>query len=272
MLKIVTNLYTYRELIAALTYKNIVIRYKQAYLGILWAVLKPIMLMLVFTVVKSFVGIDTSGIPYPLITFAALIPWAFFQDSVTEGVNSVTSNTSLVKKIYFPREIFPLTAMATKLVELAISFVILAGMMIYYRVPIDLNALWLPVLVIYTIIVALTISFLGAAVNVYYRDIGQAIPIGLSLLMYASPVIYPLDLVQQKLLIQQAAGEWSERLYSLYTLNPLVGVIDSFQRVLIKSTPPNFETLYPGLILTLAILPFSYWYFKRAENWFADVI
>ncbi|WP_256360398.1 ABC transporter permease [Methylomonas koyamae] len=106
MLRIIKNLYDYRELIAALTYKNIVIRYKQAYLGILWAVLKPVMLMLVFTIVKGFVGIETGGLPYPLITFAALIPWVFFQESVSEGVNSVTSNAALIKKIYFPREFF----------------------------------------------------------------------------------------------------------------------------------------------------------------------
>jgi len=272
MLQIVKNLYTYRELIAALTWKNIVIRYKQAYLGILWAVLKPIMLMLVFTLVKGFVGIETEGLPYPLITFAALIPWVFFQESVSEGVNSVTSNATLIKKIYFPREVFPLTAMVTKMVELLISFAILAAMMVYYRVVPSIYTLWIPVLILYTMIVALTISFFGAAMNVYYRDIAQAIPIALSLLMYGSPVIYPLSLVQKKLLVEQAAGEWSNSLYTLYTLNPLVGIIDGFQTALIKASQPDFTVIYPGLALILAILPFSYWFFKRAENWFADVI
>ncbi|MCQ8179981.1 ABC transporter permease [Methylomonas sp. SURF-1] len=272
MLRIAYNLYLYRELIAALTYKNIVIRYKQAYLGILWAVLKPVMLMLVFTLMKGFIGIETGSIPYPLITFAALIPWVFFQESVSEGVNSVTSNAALIKKIYFPREIFPLTAMVTKLVELAISFGILAGMMVYYRIIPSAYIWWVPAFILYTMVVALTISFFGAAMNVYYRDVAQAIPIALSLLMYGSPVIYPLSLVQKKLLIEQAAGEWSDRLYMLYTLNPLVGIIDGFQRVLIKATEPDFGALYPGLILTLAFLPISYWFFKRAESWFADVI
>lgn len=272
MLKIINNLYSYRELIVALTWKNIVVRYKQAYLGILWAVLKPVLLMLVFTVVKSFVGIETDGLPYPLITFAALIPWVFFQESVSEGVNSITSNAPLIKKIYFPREVFPLTAMVTKLVELTISFIILVAMMIYYQILPSIYTLWIPAFILYTMIVALTISFFGAAMNVYYRDIGQAIPIALSLLMYGSPVIYPLSLVQKKLLVEQAAGVWSEKLYTLYTLNPLVGIIDGFQRVLIKGVSPDFDALYPGLILTLTILPISYWYFKRAESWFADVI
>jgi lipopolysaccharide transport system permease protein len=121
-------------------------------------------------------------------------------------------------------------------------------------------------------IVALTISFFGAAINVYYRDMAQALPVFLSLLMYGSPVMYPLSLVHKKLIVEQAAGLWSNDLYTLYTLNPLAGIIDSFQRVLLKGLPPDFNALYPGIILTLVILPFSYTFFKRAENWFADVI
>lgn len=266
------NLYQYRELIYALVWKNIVIRYKQSYLGVLWAVLKPIMLMLIFTLVRSFVGIETGDIPYPILTFAALLPWVFFQESVSEGVNSVTTNSPLIKKIYFPREVFPITAMATKLVELGISFFILAGMMIYYKMVPTIYALWVPAIIFYTIVVALTISLFGAAINVYYRDMSQALPVALSLLMYGSPVMYPLSLVHKKLIDEQAAGEWSNDLYTLYTLNPLAGIIDSFQRVLLKGLPPDFNALYPGIILTLVILPFSYLFFKRAENWFADVI
>lgn len=272
MIKVVKNLYQYRELIAALAWKNIVIRYKQAYLGVLWAVLKPIMLMLIFTLVRSFVGIESDDLPYPILTFAALLPWVFFQESASEGVNSVTSNAALIKKIYFPREVFPITAMVTKIVELAISFVILAGMMIYYKMVPTIYALWVPAIIFYTMIVALGISFFGAAVNVYYRDMSQALPVALSLLMYGSPVMYPLSLVHKKLIEEQAAGVWSNDLYTLYTLNPLAGIIDSFQRVVLKGLPPDFNALYPGVTLTLVILPFSYLFFKRAENWFADVI
>ena len=228
--------------------------------------------MLIFTLVRSFVGIDTGDIPYPILTFAALLPWIFFQESASEGVNSVTANAALIKKIYFPREVFPLTAMVTKLVELTISFFILGGLMFYYKMIPTVYALWAPAIILYTMIVALTISFFGAAINVYYRDIAQALPVALSLLMYGSPVIYPLSLVHKKLIEEQAAGIWSNDLYTLYTLNPLAGIIDSFQRVLLKGLPPDFGAVYPGLILTLVILPFSYLFFKRAENWFADVI
>ena len=272
MIKFTSNLYRYRELIAALAWKNIIVRYKQAYLGVFWAVLKPIMLMVIFTLVRSFVGIDSGNIPYPILTFAALLPWVFFQESVSEGVNSVTSNAALIKKIYFPREVFPLTAMVTKLVELTISFFILAGLMVYYRMLPTIYALWVPAIILYTMTVALTISFFGASLNVYYRDIGQALPVALSLAMYLSPVIYPLSLVHKKLITEQGAGIYSELLYSLYTLNPLAGIIDSFQRVLLKGVPPDFESMLPGFLLTICILPLTYLYFKRAENWFADVI
>jgi len=272
MIKFANGLFKYRELICALAWKNIVVRYKQAYLGIFWAVLKPLMLMVIFTLVRSFVGIESGDIPYPILTFAALLPWVFFQESASEGVNSVTSNAALVKKIYFPREVFPLTAMVTKLVELGISFLILAGLMIYYQVIPTIYALWVPAIIIYTMIVALTISFFGAALNVYYRDISQALPVALSLAMYLSPVIYPLSLVQKKLLTEQAAGIYSDLFYKLYLLNPLAGIIDSFQRVLLKGSPPDFNAMLPGFLLTLCILPLAYLYFKRAENWFADVI
>lgn len=272
MISIATNLFKYRELISALVWKNIVVRYKQSYLGIFWAVLKPLMLMLIFTLVRSFIGIETDGIPYPLLTFTALIPWVFFQESASEGVNSVTSNAALIKKIYFPREVFPLTAMVTKLVELTIGLMILAGLLAYYRVIPTLQMLWLPVIIFYTMIVSLTISFFGSALNVYYRDVAQILPVILSLLMYGSPIIYPLSLVKKQLLQEQVAGEWSERLYQLYTLNPLAGIIDSFQRIIIKGQAPDIELLTPGMILVFTILPFAYFFFKRAENWFVDVI
>jgi len=228
--------------------------------------------MLIFTLVKSFVGIDSGDTPYPILTFAALLPWVFFQESVSEGVNSVTGNSALIKKIYFPREVFPLTAMVTKLIELGISFFILAGMMIYYQMMPSIFALWVPVIILYTMMVALALSFFGASLNVYYRDMGQALPVALSLLMYASPVIYPLSLVRRKLLVEQAAGDWSDTLYTIYTLNPMAGIIDSFQRVLLKGLPPDFGSMLPGAVATLILLPLSYLFFKRAEAWFADII
>src|SRR2546423_10768836 len=142
MFKLSQTLVDYRELIWALAWKNIVLRYKQAYLGLAWVVLRPLMLMLIFTVVRSFLEIDSGGVPYPLLTFAALMPWMLFQDATSEGVSSIVQNANLIRKIYFPREVFPLTAVITKLVEFSITAIILAALMIYYRVMPNLYILW----------------------------------------------------------------------------------------------------------------------------------
>ncbi len=272
MIQVAKSLYGYRELLAALAWKNITVRYKQAYLGIAWAIVKPLTLMLIFTLVKSFVGIDSGNIPYPILTFAALMPWTFFQESASEGVTSVVGNANLIKKIYFPREIFPLTAVVTKLVELGINFFILAGLMVWYQMMPSIYMLWVPLIILYTLLAALTVAFVGAAINVYYRDVGTALPVLLSLLMYASPVIYPLQLVKDKLLVHQAAGEWSNTLYTLYTLNPLAGIIDAFQSVVLRNEAPDVAAMIPGMILIAILLPLSYLFFKRAESYFADVI
>ena len=272
MLKVAQDLYAYRELMLTLAWKNVIVRYKQSYMGLAWAVLKPLLLVLIFSIVKGFIGIETGDIPYPILTFAALMPWILFQESASQGVTSVVGNASLIRKIYFPREIFPITATLTKLIELMISFVILAGMMVYFQMMPSLHALWLPVIILYTLLVALIISLVGSAINVYYRDIGVALPVLLQVMMYLSPVIYPLSLVQKRLLEDQAAGEWSDFFYFLYTLNPLAGIIDAFQRVLLKGLPPDFVAMWPGLLLTLILLPISYKLFKAAETRFADVI
>lgn len=266
------DIYQYRELMATLAWKNIALRYKQAYLGIAWAIIKPVSLMLIFTLVKSFVGIETGDIPYPILVFAALMPWTFFQESASDGVTSVVGNSHLIRKIYFPREIFPITAVLTKLVELGINFLILAGLMVWYQMMPGVYMLWVPVIIAYTVVAALTVAFVGSAINVYYRDVGAALPVLLSLLMYASPVIYPLQLVKEKLLVQQAAGDWSNALYTLYTLNPLAGIIDAFQSVVLRNQAPDVQAMLPGLITVAILLPLSYLYFKRAESYFADVI
>jgi homopolymeric O-antigen transport system permease protein len=272
MLSVGRTLIAYRELIWALAWKNIAVRYKQAYLGLAWAILRPVMLMLIFTLVRAFIEIDSGGIPYPILTFAALMPWMLFQDATSEGVQSIVQNANLIRKIYFPREVFPLTAALTKLAEFAVTVVILGGLMAYYHLLPTLQILWAPLIILYVVLVALSISFVGAAVNVYFRDVSAAVPVALSLLMYASPVIYPLSLVKRKLLDEQIAGDWSGVLFTVYTANPLAGIIDSFQRVVLLGLPPDASALLPGLAVTLLSLPLSYMLFKNAEAYFADVV
>lgn len=272
MIQFFKDIITYRELLVILAWKNIVVRYKQAYFGLLWSILKPILLVIIFSVVKSFVGINTGAIPYVVLTFGALLPWVYFQESASEGVHSVVSNIALVKKIYFPRVVFPLTSVLTKMVELGISFLILAGLMAYYGLVPTIHVLWVPLIIAYTIIVSLCVSMAGAALNVYYRDVATALPVIISVFMYLSPIIYPLDLVKKKLLIDHAVGEWSETIYTIYTVNPLVGIIDAFQKAMFYGKGPDFAVILPGLVVVIIILPLSYMIFKRAEAYFADVI
>jgi len=272
MIATANGLYQYRELIGTLIWKGVVLRYKQAYLGMAWALAKPLMLMLIFTVMRAFIGIDSGGVPYPVLAFCALLPWMLVQESVADGVQSVVSNAHLIKKIYFPREIFPLAAVLTRVVDFAFGFVILIALMVWYGIAPGVQALWVPVLVAYTLLTALALSLAGSAINVYYRDIGQVLPVMLALMMYASPVIYPLHLVEKKLLVEQAAGPWSNALFTLFTANPMAGIIDAFQNVLLRGQPPNLDVMLPGMIVVAALLPLAYLFFKRAEADFADVI
>ena len=272
MIQFTRTLLRYHQLIAVMAWKQIVVRYKQSYLGLAWAILKPMMLMLVFTLLNSFVGISHGSIPYPVLAFTALIPWIFFQESISDGVISVVTNAALIRKIYFPREVFPLTGVLTKLVEFGINALILGCLMWYFRVVPAATIVWIPLLLLYTVLAALSIVLLGAAVNVFYRDVGTMLPILLQLLMYASPVIYPMSLVEKKLSVDRVAGAWSDLLLYLYRSNPIAGVIDGFQRTILYGQPPSIATLWPGMIVVAVLLPISYAVFKRAELHFADVV
>lgn len=273
MVQIAKNVIHYHELIAVLAWKQIIVRYKQAYLGLAWAVLKPVTLMLVFTLLNSFIGITgASDLPYPLLSFTALIPWIFFQESTSEGVNSIVTNAALIRKIYFPREVFPITGVITKLVELGVNALILAGLMVFYGVAPAATVLWIPLIILYTILASLAIALGGAALNVFYRDVGAMLPILLQLMMYASPVIYPLTLVKNKLAVEQVAGTWSDLLFLIYTMNPLAGIIDAFQRTILYGQPPDVGVMWPGMLVTAIMLPISYAAFKHAERHFADIV
>jgi lipopolysaccharide transport system permease protein len=272
MIVAIKNIYDYRELLQVLAWKEVTLRYKQSYLGLLWLVLRPLMLVAIFMVVRSFVGIDSGTVPYALLTYCAMVPWVFFQEATSAGVGSVVNHGALVKKIYFPREVFPLASLAAASVQLVMGLVILALMMAWYRWVLGWHALWMPLLLGYTTLVVLTVSLFGAALNVYSRDASQGIPLLLGMAMYLSPVMYPLALVQGALLEREAAGEWSQALYTLYVANPMTGVIDGMQNALLRNQPPDWAVLAPGALLVAVLLPLSYLFFKRAESYFADVI
>lgn len=272
MIQIAKNVIWYRELIAVMAWKQIIVRYKQSYLGLTWAVLKPFTLMLVFTLLNSIIGISSGSIPYPVLSFAALLPWVFFQESTSEGVGSIVNNAPLIRKIYFPREVFPITGVMTKLVEFVINSFVLGCLMLYFNVAPASTIVWVPAILLYMIVAALALAFVGGALNVFYRDIGTMLPILLQLMMYASPVIYPMSLVKKKLLVDQAAGPWSEALYRLYTCNPMAGVIDAFQRAVLYGQGPDWDVMWPGMMVVVVMFPLSYAAFKRAERHFADIV
>jgi lipopolysaccharide transport system permease protein len=272
MIEIAKNAFWYRELIAVMAWKQIIVRYKQSYLGLVWAVLKPLILMLIFTLLNTFLAIPTGNIPYAVVAFGALVPWVFFQESTAEGIGSIVNNSQLIRKIYFPREVFPITSVITKLVEFVINSFVLACLMLYFKVTPAATLVWVPVLVLYIVLASLAVALIGAALNVFYRDVGTMLPILLQLMMYASPVIYPMSLVKQKLLVEHAVGERSELLYRLYTFNPMAGIIDAFQRAVLYGMPPDWDVMWPGLLLVAIMLPASYVIFKRAERYFADIV
>jgi len=272
MFAIARNLVQYHQLIAVMAWKQIIVRYKQSALGLVWAILKPLTLMMVFTLLNSFIGISTGDIPYPVVSFTALIPWVFFQESTSEGVGSIVNNAQLIRKIYFPREVFPLTSVVTKLVEFVVNSFVLACLLAYFRVVPAVTIYWIPLILLYIILASLAVALIGAALNVFYRDVGTMLPILLQLLMYASPIIYPMSLVRQKLLVDHTAGSWSEFLYRVYTLNPMAGIIDAFQRAVLYGEPPDLSVMWPGMLLVAVMLPVSYSAFKRAERYFADIV
>lgn len=272
MLDTFRRLHAHRELLFLLAWKTLATRYRNAYLGILWALIKPAALVLIFMVVRSFVGIETAGVPYPLLTFAAMLMWIFFQESASEGVHSIVGHAALIRKVWFPREILPLTAVLTKLVEWALNAVVLAALMAWYGFAPTAQVIWVPLLLAYASLASLAIALAGSAIHVWFRDLGKMLPVLLSLLLYASPVLYPMQLVRDALLVRQSAGSASAWLYQVYLLNPLTGLIDAFQGAVLRGTAPDPMTLLPGALLVAVGLPLSLAVFRRAEHHFADVV
>jgi lipopolysaccharide transport system permease protein len=249
-----------RELVLSLARREIKIRYKQSLLGASWAILQPAAMTVIFTVVFShFARIDTGSIPYPIFVYAALLPWTFFANSLSFGVPSIVNNMNLVTKIYFPREAFPLAAIAACFVDFLVGAVLFAGLMVYYRFGLSAQALWLPAVIGVEVMLALAVCLFLSAINVFFRDIRFAIPLLVQVWMFASPVVYPVSLVP-------------ERVRAFYLLNPMAGVVDSFRRVLLEASAPRLAPLMLAGLGAAILLVVSYASFKRLEMRFADVI
>jgi lipopolysaccharide transport system permease protein len=255
-----TTLYQHRELLLMWTLKEIKVRYKQSLLGIAWAVLQPVSLMVIFTAVFSFLAqLPSDGIPYPAFAFVALLPWTFLATSITFGIPSLVNNLQLVTKIYFPREILPLGSIGAAFVDFLVSLPLFFLLLIWYEVPLSWTILWLPILVMVQLALILGVVLPAAALTVFYRDVRFIVPLGVQLWLYLTPVIYPISMVP-------------EMLRPIYALNPLVGITDSYRRVLLLNQPPSLAYLGTSAVLSCMLLVVGYAYFKRAEGRFADLI
>ncbi len=254
------RLVQYRDLLLTLSAHRLKVRYKQSVLGPSWALLQPTLLMLIYTVVFSrFVGIQSDGAPYAVFAYSALLPWTFFASAVSSATNSLVGHFSLVTKVYFPREILPLTYVIAALVDFLVASSVLGGLMAYYDISLSGYALFaIPTIAVLTLFAA-SVSLLLSAIQVRYRDIGMALPLLLQVWMFATPVVYPLTLVP-------------ERWQALYSLNPMVGIVESFRRVILQGVPPDFNSLGMSALVTVTLLPLAFIYFKHVEATVADII
>lgn len=253
----------YFDLIHSLSQHRIRVRYKQSALGLAWAIMQPLSLMLIYTVIFSFVAkIQTNGAPYAIFVFVGLLPWTYFSTALTSATNSLVSHINLITKVYFPREILPLTYVIAAFFDFMIASSMLAIMMIYYRVPLTLNLLYAgPIILIMTIFV-MAMALVFSAIQVRFRDVGVGLPLLLQIWMFATPVVYPLG----------TAAKLPTTLRVLYLLNPMVGIIENFRRAVLFGLSPDFKSLGISLFISLILLPVAYLYFKRAEASVADII
>ena len=253
------DIWAFRELLYFLTWRDVKVRYKQTELGVAWAIIQPLFTMLIFTLFFGrLAGVPSDNIPYPIFAFAGLMAWTFFANAITHSGNSLVGSANLITKVYFPRMIIPGAAVAGGLVDFAIAFVILVLLMIYYGIGFTWNMLMFPVLLLFTTLLALGMGMWMSALNVKYRDVRFALPFMVQLWMYVSPVIYPTSFLPEKL-------RW------LLSLNPMTGIIEGYRSSLF-GRPFNWIALAISAAITLLLLIYSSYAFRRMEKSFADII
>ena len=254
------DLWSYRGLLYFLIWRDVKVRYKQTLLGATWAILQPLMTMLIFTLLfGKLAGIKSEGVPYPIFAYGGLLIWIFFANSVTNSGNSLVSSAHLITKIYFPRMLVPAGAVAAGLVDLALAFSIQIGLMIYYGVHPSRALLMVLPLILLTTLLALGVGMWLSALNVKYRDIRYAIPFLIQLWMFSSPIIYPVSMLPVK-------WQW------VLTLNPLTGIIENFRIALFGNQPFNWKSLGISTAITFVVLVYSSYSFRRMERHFADIV
>jgi lipopolysaccharide transport system permease protein len=253
------ELLAYRDLFRFLVWRDIKVRYAQSAIGIGWAVLQPLFSMVVFTVVFGRLArISSDGAPYAVFTFAALVPWLYFSNALTDGVSSLISNAGMLRKIYFPRMLMPLSAVAARLLDFAIALCVLLGLMVWYRVPPNWGVIVIPWLVIMMVVTASGVALWLTALAVQFRDVKHAMSFVIQILMYSAPVVYPTSLIPTAYQL-------------LYAMNPMVGVIEGFRSALLGTRDMPWAFMAVGTVSSIVIAVSGLFYFKRKERIFADV-
>ena len=255
------DLWLYRELAFFLTWRDVKVRYKQAVLGIAWAILQPVTTMIIFSVILGYLlKVPTdNGIPYPVFSYVALLPWQLFASALTKSGGSLVGSSNLITKVYFPRLVIPLSSLGASLVDFMFSFLVLIGLMLYYRINLTWNVLWLPLFLLFALTTAFAVGLWLSALNVQYRDVQQMIGPIVSAWMYASPVVYSASIIP--------SAKWQV----VYALNPMAGVIQGFRWALLGTQAPGIS-LAVSIGVVLVLLVSGLFFFKRMERVFADIV
>lgn len=254
------ELLNYKSLLYFLVLRDVKVFYKQSILGFSWAVLRPFITMVIFTIIFGMIaGIKGDGLPYPVATYTALIPWAYFSACVTTSGSSLVANSQILSKVYFPRIIFPIVPVFSKFVDFILSFSMLIILMAWYKILPTCNIIYIPLLVIIILIFSLGLGFMISALSVQYRDVSHAMQFMIQILMYASPIIWPISYVPEKYM-------------ALYSFYPMAGVIEGFRACLTGNIQFPWEMLAKGFIVSLILFLIGLYIFKKMEKIFADVI
>lgn len=248
------------QLFVQFSKRELLVRYKQTFIGFGWAVLQPLVMMVIFTIIfGKFAKIPSDGIPYPIFYYTALLPWTLLASGINYGVSSLISNVSLVTKVYFPREIIPLSSIFVATVDYVVASTILVGLMLWYKITVSIWFFMIIPLFGLQLLLMVAIVLILSVWNIRYRDVRHGLPFILQVWMYASPVVYPLTIVPEK---------WK----LFYSMNPMVGIIDGYRSLILRRETLDFINLLPAFTFVLLGLPLGYIYFKRAERYFADII
>jgi lipopolysaccharide transport system permease protein len=254
------DLWQYRELLYFLVWRDLKVRYKQTVIGVAWAVIQPLITMITFSIIFGYLArIPSDDLPYPVFAYSALLPWTYFASALNRCTVSVVNDANLVSKVYFPRLILPLTGVVSGMVDVSISFVLLIGLMGWYRIGLTWRVLTLPAFLLLAVLTALAVGLWLSALNVRYRDVSYTVPFLVQIWMFLSPVLYSVRLIPEQYRL-------------LYSLNPMAGVIDGFRWALLGKASPDLSMMTLSIVVVLTIGIGGLVFFRNMERTFADVV